>query len=158
MKSQVLHTVWCHISAEAAGEIWNWSLLGVKGLELVAYRFEVWLAKTQQEAASSPHTNVYGVALDILGAGGAVRVSSHTLSFLFCLLPLCVIIITQLWLACSTKAKSAKWLLFIAWPACAGDEDLASNHCEALGSITKQLHFGTYAVSEDSVGVVAPWS
>ena len=26
MKSQVLHTVWCHISGEAAGEIWNWSL------------------------------------------------------------------------------------------------------------------------------------
>ena len=34
MKSQVLHTVWCNISAEAAGEIWNWSLLGVKRLNL----------------------------------------------------------------------------------------------------------------------------
>ena len=32
MKSQVLHTVWCNMSREAAGEIWNWSLLGVKGL------------------------------------------------------------------------------------------------------------------------------
>ena len=32
MKSQVLHTVWCNIAGEAAGEIWNWSLLGVKGL------------------------------------------------------------------------------------------------------------------------------
>ena len=32
MKSQVLHTVWCNISGEAAGEIWNWSLSGVKGL------------------------------------------------------------------------------------------------------------------------------
>ena len=32
MKSQVLHTVWCNISGEAAGEIWTWSLLGVKGL------------------------------------------------------------------------------------------------------------------------------
>ena len=32
MKSQlVLHTVWCNVSGEAAGEIWNWSLLGVKG-------------------------------------------------------------------------------------------------------------------------------
>ena len=30
MKSQVLHTVWCNISGEATGEIWNWSLLGVK--------------------------------------------------------------------------------------------------------------------------------
>ena len=28
MKNQVLHTVWCNISAEAAGEIWDWSLLG----------------------------------------------------------------------------------------------------------------------------------
>ena len=32
MKSQVLHTVWCNISGEAAGEIWNWSPLGAKGL------------------------------------------------------------------------------------------------------------------------------
>ena len=32
MKGQVLHTVWCKISGEAAGEIWNWSLLGVQGL------------------------------------------------------------------------------------------------------------------------------
>ena len=32
MKSQVLHTVWCNISGEAAGEIWNWPLVGVKGL------------------------------------------------------------------------------------------------------------------------------
>ena len=35
MKNHVLHTVWCYISGEAAGEIWNWSLLGVKGLNLV---------------------------------------------------------------------------------------------------------------------------
>ena len=34
MKSQVLHTVWCHISCEAAGEFWHWSLSGVKGLNL----------------------------------------------------------------------------------------------------------------------------
>ena len=30
MKRQVLHTVWCNISGEAAGGIWNWSLLEVK--------------------------------------------------------------------------------------------------------------------------------
>ena len=30
MKSQVLHTAWYNISAEDAGEIWHWSLLGVK--------------------------------------------------------------------------------------------------------------------------------
>ena len=33
MESQVLHTVWCNISDKAAGEIWNLSLLGVKGLK-----------------------------------------------------------------------------------------------------------------------------
>ena len=32
MKSQVLHTVWCYVSGEAAGEIWNRSLFGVKRL------------------------------------------------------------------------------------------------------------------------------
>ena len=32
MKSQVLYAVLCYISCGAAGEIWNWSLLGVKGL------------------------------------------------------------------------------------------------------------------------------
>ena len=35
MKSQVLHTVWWNISGEAVGEIWNWSLLGVKGLSIL---------------------------------------------------------------------------------------------------------------------------
>ena len=33
----VLHTVWCNISGEAAGEIWNWSLLGVKGIQYRAH-------------------------------------------------------------------------------------------------------------------------
>ena len=37
MKSQVLLTVWCNISGEAAGEIWHWSLSGVKGLILVQH-------------------------------------------------------------------------------------------------------------------------
>ena len=31
--SNVLHTAWCYISGEAAGEIWNWSLLEVKGFD-----------------------------------------------------------------------------------------------------------------------------
>ena len=31
MKSRVLHTVRCYISGEAAGQIWNWPLLRVKG-------------------------------------------------------------------------------------------------------------------------------
>ena len=29
----ISHTVWCNISGEAAGEIWDWSLLGVKVLK-----------------------------------------------------------------------------------------------------------------------------
>ena len=33
MKSQVLLTVWCSISGGAGGEIWHWSLSGVKGLK-----------------------------------------------------------------------------------------------------------------------------
>ena len=33
MKSQVVHTVWCYISGKTAGEIWNWSLLEVKGFK-----------------------------------------------------------------------------------------------------------------------------
>ena len=31
-KANFFHTVWCNISGEVAGEIWSWSLLGVKGL------------------------------------------------------------------------------------------------------------------------------
>ena len=34
MKSQVLLTVWCNITGEAAGEIWTSSLSGVRGLKL----------------------------------------------------------------------------------------------------------------------------
>ena len=34
MKSHVLLTVWCNISGGAGGEIWLWSLSGVKGLNL----------------------------------------------------------------------------------------------------------------------------
>ena len=40
LKSQVLHTVWCNISGRAAGEIWNWSLLGVKARLLVPGTFK----------------------------------------------------------------------------------------------------------------------
>ena len=40
MKSPVLHTVrCCNAVGEAAGEIWNWSLLGVKGLKCWAHPF-----------------------------------------------------------------------------------------------------------------------
>ena len=46
MKSQVLHTVSCNIAGEAAGEIWNWSLLGVKGLNQ-------WVNVTQQHTVDT---------------------------------------------------------------------------------------------------------
>ena len=34
MKSQIPHNVRCNITGEAAEEIWHWSLLGVKGLNV----------------------------------------------------------------------------------------------------------------------------
>ena len=40
MKSQVLHTVWCNISGGAGGEIWHWSLSGVKGLNGLLFAFK----------------------------------------------------------------------------------------------------------------------
>ena len=40
MKSQVLLTVWCNISGGAGGEIWHWSLSGVKGLNSFQTRFK----------------------------------------------------------------------------------------------------------------------
>ena len=50
MKTQVLHSVSCIISGEAAGEICNWSLLGVKRLILYARS----LCITMRKAAISP--------------------------------------------------------------------------------------------------------
>ena len=41
MKSQALLTVWCNISGGAGGEIWHWSLSGVKGLTTRSWPFEV---------------------------------------------------------------------------------------------------------------------
>ena len=52
MKSQVLHTVWRSISGEAAGEIWNWSLSGLKGLSCKVQALDPlsrWKRRVQQE-------------------------------------------------------------------------------------------------------------
>ena len=38
MINQILHTLCCNISGEVAGEIWHWSLLGVKGLGALCER------------------------------------------------------------------------------------------------------------------------
>ena len=61
MKSQVLHTVWCNISGEAAGGIWNWSLLGVKGLAGIteAKRLRILRPRRLQDI---PHSDVRGFA------------------------------------------------------------------------------------------------
>ena len=40
MKSQVLHTMWCSISGEAAGEIWNWSKCFAR-MKLAAAIFDI---------------------------------------------------------------------------------------------------------------------
>ena len=39
MKSQVLLTVWCNMTGEATGEIWTWTLLGVKELKCTVSTF-----------------------------------------------------------------------------------------------------------------------
>ena len=49
MNNQVLHTAWCSISAKAAGEILNWSLLGVKRAVFPPF----WI-RVQQASAISP--------------------------------------------------------------------------------------------------------
>ena len=53
MKSPVLHTVWRNIAGEAAGEIWNWSLLGMKGLTntLIIYSMTF---TTEQQTLEQP--------------------------------------------------------------------------------------------------------
>ena len=58
MKSQAFYTVWCYISGEAEGEIWNWSLLGVKGLE-------GWLLSSQTVVSTvrkRAHAGAYSVS------------------------------------------------------------------------------------------------
>ena len=61
MKSQVLLTVWRHISCEAAGEFWHWSLSGVKGLTQVC----CFLSYSYGTAAISltAHNNVLAAGL-----------------------------------------------------------------------------------------------
>ena len=46
-KAAFFCTVW-YVSSEAAGEIWNWSLLGVKGLNLIMNRIDVLLNSTDE--------------------------------------------------------------------------------------------------------------
>ena len=46
MESQVLHTVWCYFSGEAAGESWRWSLLEVKGLKDLDMNWRQWHTAT----------------------------------------------------------------------------------------------------------------
>ena len=55
MKSQALLTVWCNISGGAGGEIWHWSLSGVKGLT-----WDSWIWPLQQ--STWPYTPLWGMA------------------------------------------------------------------------------------------------
>ena len=62
MENQVLHTVWCNISGEAAGDIWNWSLLGVEGLRystLLTTKRAVLLIVAVWLASFVPHLLLY---------------------------------------------------------------------------------------------------
>ena len=56
MKSQVLLTVWCNISGEAAGEIWHWSLSGVKGLNWTHFSS---IERRSNQIHSRPHFQQY---------------------------------------------------------------------------------------------------
>ena len=40
-KAKFFIHMWCNISGEAAGEIWSWSLLGVKGLTLASHSIKL---------------------------------------------------------------------------------------------------------------------
>ena len=53
MKSQILHTVWCNIAGEAAGELLDRSLSGVKGLNNYDYNYDV-----QNAPCPTPHGRV----------------------------------------------------------------------------------------------------
>ena len=62
MESQVLHTLWCIMAGEDAGEHWNGSLLGVKGLNATATGqrlicVAVWLASRRVRLVNS-YTNL----------------------------------------------------------------------------------------------------
>ena len=57
MKSHVLHTVWCNISGEAAGEIGDWSFLGVKGLKHSSPLFSRSWQTCLERCESSPTTS-----------------------------------------------------------------------------------------------------
>ena len=51
-RSHVLHTVWCYIFGEAAGEILNWSLLGAKCQTDGIERIEIFPRKKYETASS----------------------------------------------------------------------------------------------------------
>ena len=54
MKSWILHTMWCIFTGEAAGEIWNWSLLGVLKGKMNEFRFyrQLYANRLQNKCAS----------------------------------------------------------------------------------------------------------
>ena len=87
MKSQVLHTVWCHISCEAAGEFWHWSLSGVKGLKtwsrdfwIAHAKFSVFWIQWFQRAEGTTHKNIrrsWNPAECLFSSGPLARTICH---------------------------------------------------------------------------------
>ena len=63
MKSHVLHTVWCNMTGEATGEIWTWSLSGVKGLKfLLVHTLQNWTYERKRKGASAHHKELCLIA------------------------------------------------------------------------------------------------
>ena len=112
MKSQVLLTVWCNISGEAAGEIWHWSLLGVKGLK-------PWQNGTIPSRASSsqPLVHLDKTELLVLDRVGLtlflVRLATSTNSRQ--LSPSCLLLLA------TARTYSHNWIFFY-WPAASAVE------------------------------------
>ena len=64
MQSQVLYTVWCDITDEAAVEVWTSSLSGVKGLkrcinEIVRIRSRIFFQQSYGQPSSSYYVLLY---------------------------------------------------------------------------------------------------
>ena len=57
MKRHNLHTVWCNISGEAAGEIWHWSLLGVKGFKAWDFKSNAYTSSVLESSLDAKTTH-----------------------------------------------------------------------------------------------------
>ena len=102
MKSHVLLTVWCHISCEAAGEFWHWSLSGVKGLNSFwklhgeAYQANILADKAQQSLPG-----IIALVLSVMNHRPTIQWSMLTsLAIIQHLPPSCCVLLWQGVLSC----------------------------------------------------------